>query len=184
MKKSAHVFAIALLLGTAASPAMAENFYAAVDLGQVNAKDSCSGATVTGCKDNASFLRVAGGYLFTPMFGIEGSYGDYGIANNVTAAGNWQLRGFQVSGIGIVPLGHDFSLTGKLGVARTEISDSTSYRTPYSSNNIAIGIGALYDFSKTIAVRTQYEDLGTVGDTNTARTSKVTLLTIGAIFRF
>jgi opacity protein-like surface antigen len=52
-----------------------------------------------------------------------------------------------------------------------------------TTNNVAIGIGAQYSITDSIALRAQYEDLGTVGDTNTG-TTKMTLITAGVVYSF
>jgi opacity protein-like surface antigen len=187
---NSKVFVIALIFSATVSPAMAEGFYAALDLGQATAKDACTGLPpgTTGCKDTAPLYRIAGGYQFAPMWGAEVSYAVYGKESAGTLGSfslDWQFSGFQVSGIGTFPLGNDFSLIGKLGIAQTKIElTSGGLSESATSTNLAYGIGAQYDFTKSVAVRAQYEDLGTVGDTNTTGTSKDTLLSAGVILKF
>jgi OOP family OmpA-OmpF porin len=193
--------AIAVLLSAfVATPALAENFYGALDVGQTKAGDACNitglpaGSTVAGCKDTATLYRIAGGYQFAPMWGAEVSYGAYGKASMGTAtipffgtvaAGDWQLSGLQVSGTGTFPLGDAFFLIGKLGIARTDLKLSGGGASvSATSTKLAFGIGAQYDFTKSIAARAQYENLGTVGDTNTTGTAKVTLLSAGVVLKF
>jgi OOP family OmpA-OmpF porin len=187
---SSKVFAAVLIFGATVSPAMADGFYGALDLGQAKAKDACTGlpAGVSGCKDTATLYRVAGGYQFAPMWGAEVSYGAYDNASAGTGLGltaDWQLSSLQLSGIGTFPIADGFSLLGKLGISRTEIKLSgggTSVSA--TTTKLAYGIGAQYDFTKSIAARAQYEDLGTVGDNNTTGTSKVMLLSAGVVFKF
>lgn len=198
MKNFAKSFAAILVVCTAISPAFADGFYGALDIGQTKAQDACSttglpaGSTVAGCKDTATMYRIAGGYQFAPMWGAEVSYGSYGKASmgvatvpflGTIAAGDWQLSGLQVSGTGTFPLGNAFSLIGKLGIARTDIK-LTAASVSATSTKLAYGIGAQYDFTKTVAVRAQYENLGTVGDVNTTGTAKVSLLSAGVVLKF
>ena len=190
MKIDSKVFVIALILSATVSPAMAEGFYAALDLGQAKARDACSGLPpgVTGCKDTAPLFRIAGGYQFAPMWGAEVSYAGYGKESAGTLGPfslDWQFSGIQVSGIGTFTLGNDFSLIGKLGIARTKIElSSGGFSESATSTNLAYGIGAQYDFTESVAVRAQYEDLGTVGDANTTSTTKATLLSAGVVLKF
>lgn len=190
MISNSKVFAMALIFGATVSPALADGFYGALDFGQAKAKDACTGlpAGTTGCKDTAPVYRIAGGYQFAPMWGAEVSYAGYGKESAGTLGAlsvDWQLSGLQVSGTGTFPLGNDFSLIGKLGLARTEIKLTGGGASVSSTNTkFAYGIGAQYDFTKSVAVRAQYEDLGTVGDTNTTGTSKVTLLSAGVVLKF
>jgi len=195
---NSKVIAVVLIFGGTVSPAIADSFYGALDLGQSKAKDACSisglpaGSTVAGCKDTATLYRIAGGYQFTPMWGVEVSYGDYGKASMGTATipssgtltADWQLSGLQLSGIGTFPIADGFSLLGKLGIARTDLKlTGGGTSTSATSTKLAYGIGAQYDFTKNISARAQYEDLGNVGNSNTD-TSKVTLLSAGVVFKF
>jgi OOP family OmpA-OmpF porin len=76
-------------------------------------------------------------------------------------------------------------LIGKLGIARTEIKLSGGVANVNATRtSLAYGIGAQYDFTKSVAVRAQYEGLGTVGDANTTGTTKVTLLSAGVVLKF
>lgn len=197
MKK---IFWALLLSATISAPAFASDqaFYGALDIGQTKAGDACStsglpaGSTVADCKETATLYRIAGGYQFAPMWGLEVSYGDYGKANMGTAnvpgfgtiaAGDWKLSGLQVSGTGTFPLGNAFSLIGKVGIARTDLK-LTAMSLSSTTTKLAYGIGAQYDFTKSVAVRAQYENLGTVGDTNTTGTAKVSLLSAGVVLKF
>lgn len=184
-------FAVALVFGTAAAPAMAENFYGALDLGQTKAADACAGAT-SACEDTATLVRVAGGYQFDPMWSAEISYGaskkgSLGvILPGVTGA--WEVDVLQISGIGTFPVGGGFSLTGKVGIARSDLTLTSAglaaVSISSSTTNVAFGIGAQYDFTGSIAARAQYETFGTIGDVNTTGESKVSLLSAGVIFKF
>lgn len=197
--KNPRIFtAMPLLLVMAASPAMAESYYAAFDVGQSKAKDACTGAPGgwTGCTDTATAFRIAGGYQFTPMWGAEVSYGDLGSTSlgsgtilGIPVSGDYKASSLQFSGTGTFPLGAGFSLIGKLGIARTDLNISASGGGVFSSESatttkLAYGIGAQYDFTRNVAVRAQYEDLGIVGDSNTTGTSKVTLLSAGLVYKF
>ena len=184
---------IATLLFTfAATPAMADGFYGALDLGQSSGKDICTGlpAGVTGCKDTGTLFRGAVGTQITPMWGAEVSYGSYGKGSAGTLGPlslDWEASGLQVSGTGTFPLSDVFSLIGKLGIARTDIKVTANCggcSVSETSTNLAFGVGAQYDFTKSIAIRAQYEDLGTVGNANTTGTSKVTLLSAGVVLKF
>ncbi len=185
MKNVAKTLLITVALGATAAPAMADGFfYGGADLGQSKASDACKGAL--NCKDNAGAFRIAGGYQFVPMMGAEVSYGYYGKASMGTAGGaalgDWKATGFQVSGIGALPLGNGFSLTAKVGIAATTLNLSgTGHST--SSTNLAYGIGARFDFNRDVGVRLQYENLGDIGDSTTGP-FKVTLITAGIVAKF
>lgn len=199
---NSKVFAAALIFCTAATPAWADSYYVAIDLGRSTAKDICTGLTagVSGCTDTAALFRVAGGYQFgprlpplrgferKPMFGVEASYGAYDNASAGTVFGSsvdWQISGLQLSGIGTFPIADAFSLLLKLGIARTDIKLSgVGVSVDSVSTNLAYGVGAQYDFTKNISARFQYENLGDVGDSNTTGVYKVALRSAGVVFKF
>jgi opacity protein-like surface antigen len=201
-----NAFAFALLFGAAVSPAAANSYYGAIDVGRSTVKDNCAGLSVgiSGCKDTASMYRIASGYQFgpwhphlrgferEPMWAMEVSYGDYGKASGGTGLGvssnDWRIRGLQLSGVGIFPFGNGFSLLLKFGVARTNAKVSgivlgSGINLSATRNNRAYGIGAQYDFTENISARAQYEDLGTAGDSNMG-TNKIVLRSIGIVFKF
>lgn len=183
MNKLAKLFAAVLVFGAAVTPAMADGYYGAIDIGQTNAKDTCTGGPAGGCKDTSTAFRIAGGYQFTPMWGAEVSYGDYSRSTLGGATSQWEANGLQASGTGTFPLGHDFSVIAKAGVARTDLSATATSRSA-TSTTLGFGIGAQYDFSKSVSARAQYENLGTVGNTNTTGTTKITFVSVGAVLRF
>jgi OOP family OmpA-OmpF porin len=180
MKMLKKICAVTLVYGLAVAPVMAEGFYAALDAGQTNAKDTCT-TGVAGCNDTATAIRAAGGFQFTQMWGMEVSYATYGKANLGGSHGDWKTSGVQASGIGTFPVAESCSVLGKVGVARLErqVNGASSTKT-----NLAYGIGAQYDFTKNIAFRAQYEQLGKIGDANTTGETKVSLLSVGALYRF
>ncbi len=199
MSKLTRSIAAALVAAAFATPALADsgNFpYVALDIGQTKATDACStaglpaGSTITGCKDTSAALRVALGMEFAPQFSGEVSYGSYGSAalgtatipgQGVIAGGNWKLSGFQLAGIGALPVSDMFSVTGKIGIASTKID---AFGMSATSNNLVWGLGVKFKVNSDVAVRAQYENLGTVGDTNTTGTAKVSLMTVGVVYQF
>jgi OOP family OmpA-OmpF porin len=179
MKMLRNICAATIVYGLAIAPVMAEGFYAALDVGQTNAKDTCNGNS--GCTDTATAGRIAGGYQFTRNWSTEVSYATYGKASLGGKYGDWETNGIQASGIATFPVAESFAVLGKLGVARIEhkAAGATSTKT-----NLAYGIGGQFDFTKGIAIRVQYERLGDIGDTNTTGQAKASLLSIGALYRF
>jgi OmpA-OmpF porin, OOP family len=192
---------ILALLSALSSPAMAANFYAAVDVGQARAGDMCNGDNfggTTNCSTGSTAYRVGGGYQFTPNYGIELSYADLGNINPVSAPAfgyyqNNYATTVQAAVTGKLPVGQGFFLIGKLGVAHTEFDESWVNNAGHFSaksrdDKAAYGIGAQYDFRNRFAVRVQYEDFGVVGTPVVGQTgtgiSRVTLLSAGVIYNF
>jgi OmpA-OmpF porin, OOP family len=195
MKIKSSMLCFAAALGGAAAPALADEpvyppyfqqfFYGAVDIGQSRAPDAClPGAN--GCRNNAAVARAGLGYQFVQNFGAELSYGYYGSqslgAAGLTSLGDWRASGFELSGMGTLPLANSFSLTGKIGIAQTTYEHTAASRS-VATTNLAWGIGARYSFNDNVAIRAQYEDLGNVGDVTIGQTH-IRLVTAGVVLKF
>lgn len=197
MVANIKIVAITLIMATTVSPAMADNYlgqpelgvnldnYFALDVGQTTATKFCSGLSLTGCKNTATLVRVAIGTQITPMWGAEISYGDLGKASAGTLGSvplDWQISALQFSGTGTFPLSGAFSLIGKLEIVQARATVSSGGISSSGSNtSLGVGIGAQYDFTKSVAIRFQYEDLGTFGDPNVTGNTNVTLLSAGIV---
>lgn len=183
MKNMTKFAAVAMLCVIVLQPAMAAGVYGTFDVGQTNASDTCNGGLTGACNDTSTALRIGGGYQFVPMWGAEASYGTYGKAGRSSIAGDWETSGWQVSGIGTFPVWREISVTGKIGLARTDYKLTAAPRSS-TTTSLVFGIGAQYQLGKKISFRAQYEDMGTVGDANTTGTTKLTLISAGVVFRF
>lgn len=203
--KSRNFVAVALFAGVAtlASPvafAGDSNAYAALDIGRSHMKDGCTGvpATMT-CDDTDTAYRLAGGYQFTPMWGMEVGYADLGKTSmggtylGAAVTLDAKASSLQLAATGTFPVSDAFSVIGKLGIARNELKVSATAAiagvnaaasATENKTKATYGIGVQYDFSKSISARAQYEDFGTFGDDATTGTSKVTLLSAGVVFKF
>lgn len=207
MKTTANVSAL-ILLAICSTSAMAEGgkFYAAIDLGQTKAVDSWNCIkdfpfpSDWTCKDTAGAVRIAGGYQFTQMFGMEVSYADFGTLENSGSlpypwvginSVKYKISGYALHATATLPINDSFSLLGKLGIARSkgEIS-ATSINTPSfnvndtsSSTKASFGVGAKYAFSDQVDFRVQYDKFGAGGDSNVGR-ARFDLLSAGAVYKF
>jgi hypothetical protein len=193
MQISFRVFAAALILCAIISPVRAENFYAAIDYGASTLSDICANNPpgVKGCEETGILFRIAVGMQLAPMWAVEASYGDFGGSSIGTGAGRvsgtWQGSGLQVSGIGRFPIADQYSIIGKLGIVRADLEvagyyPGSGFDFTNTTTNVAYGIGVQYDMKK-VAIRAQYENLGTIGDANTTGTAKASLLSAGLLYR-
>ncbi|HEY5993641.1 MAG TPA: outer membrane beta-barrel protein [Gallionellaceae bacterium] len=198
MRTTTKFLAAALVSAVMATPAMASEPYVALDIGQTTAKDACgtaglpAGTTIAGCKDSSAGLRVSLGSEFAPGFSGEVSYAAYGSASlgvatipgvGTVAGGDWKLSGFQLAGIGALPVNDAFAVIGKVGLASTKISLSVGGLSA-TSTNLMFGIGAQFRINSDVSVRAQYENLGTVGDAATTGTAKVSVIGAGVVYKF
>lgn len=191
MKNSSKLLLTALLLGLASSVAAAENIYAAIDVGQGNAPDACTGlpSTVT-CSSTTNVYRFGLGVQTTKNVGIEASYID---AGKISASGTYlgwpatasqTASGFQFSAVGSYPLGNAIELLGKAGIAMitgksTVIVSTLSSSSEQSNTNFTMGVGARYMLNDKFLIRGMYEDLGSIKTSSTGTGGKVTVLSFG-----
>lgn len=186
----------------------AKGFYAGVSAGQSKFKGACdsdSGIAISNCKDTDTAWKIFGGYQFTPNLAVEIGYNDFGrISGDATLSlagftftGNSKIEAtaFELTGVGTLPLGHDFSLYGKLGVyyAETKASASVTMTTPPflgnsasqsdNNTNLTFGVGARYDFTRNIGVRAEWQRFSKVGSDQVGK-GDIDVLAIGGLYRF
>lgn len=165
------IFALIAASAFAISPAVAEDggFYVGagvgdfgIDLGPVDGSD-------TG-------FKLFGGYLFNKNFGVELEYLDGGTADFGPVG--IDVSGFNLSGIGILPVGEKFNLFAKLGMLFWDASLSGKGGGDDSGEDFSWGIGAGYSFTDQFGMRLEYQGFE-IEDTDT-----VDLLSVGASWKF
>jgi len=203
--------AVATILSVSMASAFAGDWYAVGSIGQSKVKDGNKSeidsglvsAGVTGLsssldeKDTGYKLQL--GYKFTPNWAIEGGYVDLGkFKYNATFTGggaNAEVKasGWNIAGVGTVPINDRFSLFGKLGLIDAKVKGSVTATGPggTASGNTSStkskanwGIGANYGVSKAWGLRAEWERFSKLGDKNTTGESDVDLLSVGVVFNF
>ncbi len=169
--KLVRVAAVTFLTGAlavAAVPAAAQQGYAGASVGQFKEKD-ITGETATG-------FKVFGGYQVNKNFAAEAAY----ISSGTAKLGGIEAKvtGFTLAGVGIAPLNDQFSLFGTVGLFSwsTDVTGISSI----SGSDIFFGAGAMYNVSRNLSIRGEYDSYKLGGDADTT----VTALTIGVQFRF
>lgn len=191
--------ALVSIICLSASPAWADNYSGQnkssliINAGYAKESNACASPwytlvmTGTGCSENHKAYRLAYDYQFTPAWGLEVSYGDFGNAqgNGSVAIGgvpyqtNWSLKsgGWAFAGTGTFHIGDSVSFFGKLGGARAEFQEKlnasnngVSGYTGVTLNNVGIvnsaknaltyGVGCQIDLNSSFAIRAQYENFG------------------------
>ena len=145
------------------------------------------------------------GYHLSPSLAVEGGYMDLGrftysadMPTVATRAGNLKMSAWNLNVVGTYPLGAQFSVFGKLGVAAhrtkfhcegTGIACVNPSRKA-SGTSLHYGVGVEWAFSPNWFARAEYEVVRKVGDSfNTGGTTgttqaDVTLGSIGIGYRF
>src|SRR3954447_2244619 len=124
------VLVTALLAGFAALPTLALaqakggnadlGFYAGAAVGQSKTADCPGGGS---CDDKDTAYRIFGGYKFHPNIAVEGGYSPLGETSSSFPGGNVtaEANAWDLVGVGIFPLGNNFSVFGKLGFYNAEL---------------------------------------------------------------
>lgn len=142
--------ALALLLAAGAmAAAHADGLYVGGNLGVSHNGDTIDG--VDGGSSGASG-KVYGGYSFTPNFGLEAGYADLGHVSD--GSGSVKTHGEFVDAVGTLPLGADWALLGRLGVAHLNVDTSNG---DDNGAGLKVGFGAQYSLTRDIALRGEWE---------------------------
>jgi OOP family OmpA-OmpF porin len=150
--------------------------------------------------DSDSGYKLQVGYQFNQNFAVEGGYIDLGELvykarvtdgfDSVGARLKTEAHGFNVSAVGILPLG-SFSLFAKVGVIDAKVESKGSVE---GVGNVAsedstdvkplFGLGAGYSFGDHLGVRVEWERFSNLGDDDSTGEGDVDLVSAGLIFKF
>ncbi len=176
MKKQLSLLVVAAML---ASPVFAESFYAGAEVGRTNVKGS---GNTKDLKGHATNVGVFGGYQFHQNVAVEAGYRHLGTVKDDNVAGvKTSVKGsaLHTSLVGIVPVSNEFSLYGRVGVARLNTKlDPKIAGWKETKTKPMFGIGARYAVSKEFGLRTEYTQFGKVEGV------KVSALTFGGDYSF
>lgn len=215
MAQRIKAWALSMFCCASVSPALAQDFlnptnaYVSVNAGLSKSKDTCTTTLYAGasCSENGVVYRLAYGYNFTPTWGMELSYGDFGVVKEkgtmpstpigVPGSGpipyemTWDAVGFELAGTVTLYLGDSFSLIAKVGAYHAmtglEIEVITSTNELWhavaheDSSGTSVGLAAQYDFNRDFALRLQYQNFGEIGSTSKV---KVSAATAGLVLKF
>lgn len=139
--------------------------------------------------------RNFGGYRFTRHWGVELGYSDlgrgYGAESSQFEAQKYgaQTSAWTLAGTGVLPIGKDFSLQGRLGLSvatpdATAMSAGTGIGSafPRYRPTVLWGFGGQFDVTGSVGLRVDYNNFGRLADDpNGARSD---LWSINAVVRF
>jgi len=191
--KSGKLISVAFVLALAAvsTPALSQDagWYGGISFGQSKAKDACTGLVGLGitCDDTDTALTLFGGYQINKSFGAELGYVNLGEVSATGPGGTATIeaKGFELVGVGTLPINQQFSLFGKLGFFRWDLDASApGVSISESGMDLTYGFGVKYDFTKNFAVRAYWQQYKDVGDEATTGTSDVEVIGLSAVFKF
>lgn len=155
-------------------------------------------SSISDDKSDTSY-KLFGGYQFNKNFAVEGGYfklGQFGYTATTvppgTLTGNIKLQGLNIDALGIMPIGDQFSLFGRLGLnyaqAKDDFVSTGAVALPTNPNpsknaaNYKAGLGLQYDFTDSLGMRVEAERyriddaVGDKGDIN--------MYSLGLVYRF
>lgn len=148
------------------APAAEAQPYIGASVGRSDYKIDTTGASAADTKDTG--VKLYGGAMFTPHFGVEAAYFDLGKARGAvslpglgTVDVSAKVRGVSLSGIAALPVG-DASVFAKAGIA--QVRGEVEARTPLGSGSESksslqptFGVGASYAFTSNLSARIEWE---------------------------
>lgn len=146
--KSIKLAAVALALFGSALSAQAQ-VYVGADINTTS---------VDGWTDATSF-GVYGGYEFSPYIAGEVAYRKLGTFDS--GNDSIKLNMTQVSAVASLPINDQFKVYGRLGYGFLNKSGSSSYNV---DNGMIYGVGAQFNFTKSIGVRAEYTSIASDAD--------------------
>jgi opacity protein-like surface antigen len=163
------MFALIAASAFAMSPAMAQDsgFYVGAGIGDF-------GVEVDGFSDSDTAFKVFGGYKFAKYFAADLEYLDGGTVED--GGLEIDVSGFNLSGVGILPVGEKFNLFAKLGMILWDAE--TNGFGDDSGEDFSWGIGAGYSFTDQFGMQLEYQGFE-IEDTDT-----VDLISVSASWTF
>jgi OOP family OmpA-OmpF porin len=169
------ISAVALAIPSAGmAQAQGTGFYLGAAFGQAKAEDFCEvsepGFTLNSCDDKASAWKIFAGYRFTRYVAAEASYiQTEEFSQQLTFSGvpvtlDVDAKSYGIAALGIWPATQQFSLFGKLGIARTEAEAQgtvlgQTITAGEDETGLHYGVGLMFDFTRNLGLRAEWEKL-------------------------
>jgi OmpA-OmpF porin, OOP family len=197
MSSSSKVLLATVLVSLLALPKIAisqdiPGWYIGIGIGQSKYRGACddvSGPGVT-CKETDTAGKILGGYQLSRNFALELGYADLGQAKaTLSGSGSATIgtKGFELTGIGMLPLGDRFSLLARAGLFHWNVDakDGTGLigSATASGTDLTFGFGAKFDFTKDFAIRGEWQRYKDVGDSNTTGQGDIDFIGASLVYK-
>ncbi len=163
-----------------AQQAQERGWYLGGSIGQMEADGSCPGGFSCDLKDTA--WKFFGGYRVNRHLAAEAFYGNWGeiSLSSGPITSKAEVSSWGLAGLGILPIGNQFSVFGKLGFANSEqeftVTDGVdSASATDDGSEMIFGFGAGFNFTNNLGLRAEWERLDD---------SEVDIISIGIQYRF
>jgi hypothetical protein len=164
---------LATLAVFAVTPASADTgFYLGGSLGTASYDGTVPG-TGFSIDDDDTASKLYGGFRVLSLLAVEGGYVDFGEMSG--AAGNVELSGWDLFGVGNIPVG-PVNLFAKLGGIAWESDFSGPVSSDQDGHDLAYGLGVAFRIGS-FGIRSEYEIFETDND-------DIDMFSIGAEYNF
>lgn len=181
---------------TLSSQAFADGFVG-VGLGQASADVDATpiGGVTPSINDSDTSLKIFGGTMFNPNFGIEVGYIDLGEYSALWNDGIDYLKykaeasAFYFAALGVAPINDQFGFYAKAGLASWSLDAKETSSFGYSSNtsesgmDLMFGVGGQFSLNN-VLLRVEFERFTDVGDADTTGQSDVDVIGLSAAYKF
>ena len=190
MNKSKFAALLVSIAGFAvAAPAAAQSFYFGGSIGnQEMMEDACSGAQ-SGCDRSDTTWTGNVGFMFTPNWGVELAYRDFGRVveqrNQDGTSAEWKTKSGEVVVVGALPI-NKLTIYGKFGgyYAKTRLTSDYLANADNSNRQWTGGIGVAYDLFRHLRIRGEWQRYNNLGGPDIGIRSDVNVVSGGVVFVF
>lgn len=142
------------------------------------------------CDDTDTAYKIYGGLEVNEYISMEVGYADLG-ETSVTGAttGTAEVNGMTLAMVGTFAVSPSITLIGRGGmnILNLEVNETTG-GVPSNDGDTdvawSLGLGAQYNFTKSVGLRVEYERFFDVGDADTTGETDVDLISAGIVFKF
>ena len=203
------IFAAALAGGSSAWAAAPETgWYSNLNIGRstidarVDDVFANQGVTSSSSVDkHDTTYSLGAGYQFNRNFALEGGYidlGKFNVNSTISAPaadtghGTYKVSGWNLSGVGIIPLQNGFSVYGKAGLIFADVklnaaSDTGTAPVTGGSKSVTkgtYGLGTSYDFGKNLIGKLEWNRFQGLGESKNSGKVDLNAYTVGVSYRF
>ena len=161
-------------------------WYIGFGIGQTKFKGGCGQSPGVTCDDTDTAGKFLGGYQFSKNFDLELAYADLGQAKGTSPAGasTFGTKGFEVAGVGMLPLGGGFSALARAGLFswKVDVKDSIG-SADASGTDLTYGFGVKFDFNRDFSIRGEWQRYKDVGDPNKTVQGNIDFIGASLVYR-
>lgn len=190
------LFAAATISAAYSPLALADDFYVGVNLasksdGYINQTGRDGKTTRADSKDGGIPVKLYGGYNLSPVLALEGGYQRFGTNHFDLPLGGQlgaEAHAFYAAAKGTLALNEQWSLFGKLGVARASSKitvsglGAASDSSTANRNRLYASVGGAYAISQQLSVQLEWDRFGKVN--NEGLNSNLNNLSLGLRYSF